>query len=341
MVRGMRGIRLRAAGLGLVLCSCAALRGPTEDPAPRVRGPLPLRTTGPLVLNFMALPPRAARTLAAGHTEVSLRSAYASIFENGTGPGEEVVFDGELWRNEVSLRYGLDDSSDVEVQLGFLYATSGFLDVFVLNWHEVFGLPNGGREERDEFDYDMFATLDGTEVFRLESDELGLQDIPVIFTQQLLQASWLPELSLRLGLELPVGSESRGFGNGALDFGGGLLLDQTVGRWTLGCGVGWVKTEESDAFDAAGIEGGGMLHAHGTGELRWNDTTSWLFQLRYASSATDEFTIEEIGGDTLELDIGLAHDLGPQMYWWTGLSEDLISESGPDFAMFAGLVYRF
>jgi len=327
-----------ALGCALLLiagCHTAGHTGPA-------RGPLPLRTNGPFVQSFLTLRPRSAETVAPGAAELRVVSAYSSIFEVGDGNSGAVSFDGELWRTSALFRTGLGASTDLEVEVPFVYASSGFLDVFIETWHGLLGLPDGGRETRPHFDYDMDIRALGQEAWQMTGDRLGLGDVPVIVTHRFVDARGSsPAVFVRGAVELPVGSEEDGFGNGAIDWGLGLGLESSFADWTFGAGAGWTDRARPESFAHVGLEVEDGLAASLSGEWRWSATSSLLLNLRYENAVSDDLGIEELGGDVVELDLGVTFDAGASSRWTLAFSEDLISESGPDFTAVLGFETRW
>src|SRR5690606_920635 len=121
-----------------------------------------------------------------GELRLDARFVYASIEEIGVDPGKTLVaFDGEVARGSLGVRYGVGESSDLEVELGLLYSDSGFLDDFVESWHELFRLPGGGRARRENDLHDMRIVEDGETIYELDRGRLGLVDVPIVLTRQL------------------------------------------------------------------------------------------------------------------------------------------------------------
>src|SRR5690606_16287416 len=130
------------------------------------RGPLAARAHQPVALTILALRPRRAKVLDKGELRLDARFVYASIEEIGVDPGKTLVaFDGEVARGSLGVRYGVGESSDLEVELGLLYSDSGFLDDFVESWHELFRLPGGGRARRENDLHDMRIVEDGETIY--------------------------------------------------------------------------------------------------------------------------------------------------------------------------------
>lgn len=322
----------------LVLCvsGCSAL-APTKHPARVVRGPIAVKTNGPIVANFLQFRPRSIATTAVGRSRLDVRAEYASMFENGTDGTSEVVLDCETLRTGLAFETGISSSADIDIEIPLVYASQGFLDDVITRWHDLFGFPNGGREERPTNDYEVHVDQNGQRAFSLEKDTLALGDIPVVFTQRILDEEQSGiGVAVRGGLEFPTGSQSKGFGNGGFDWGGGLLAEKSIDRFTLTGGAYYVLTSTPDSFHDAGIESIDQVYVQGGLECRWNDHLSWLTGLRSSTPATRDVEIPEVNGNVLDLDLGVAIDDDAGAWRLTlGFTEDLIAESGPDLTLFA------
>jgi hypothetical protein len=325
-------VRAGCAALLTFFCAgCTSFLGWQAEPAMAQRGPIPTRTQEPIKLTYLAFRPRAAQTQAQGKLALSVISQYSNSFENGFSDTQSVVIDAELWRNSVVTRYGLTPRSDIEMEIPVMYATSGFLDAIIEGYHEFFGFPDGGREKRERYDYEVEVFSDGHEAYTLEGNHLGLGDIPIIYTHQFLdeQDAWA-SLAVRLGIELPTGSESKGFGNGKVDVGGGVLAQHTGGRWTTTGAVDYVYAGNASAFAAADVNPAPQFDGQLGLEYRWNDVSSLLGGLVLDLPVTHDIDLKEIDKPILSLDLGVAWDVAERSQLFLGLTEDVIAESGPD-----------
>jgi len=243
-----------------------------------------------------------------------------------------------LWRTGVFLRYGIDKRSEVEVELPFLWTSSGFLDGPIEVWHALFGFTNGGREDRPSNDWDMRLESNGVVAFEMDPDEFGVCDIPVLWTYRLYDETYeLPALALRAGLELPVGSVNRGFGNGGLDASIGIVGQKSRGDWTFLGGVDYVAVSTPSGFEDAGLESPDRIQAWLSCELRHDERTSWLVALRHAPPATRDIELDEVERFNLDLDLGVAFDLTSDVRLMAGFSEDIWTGSGVDLTGWIGV----
>ncbi|TDJ73146.1 MAG: DUF3187 family protein [Planctomycetota bacterium] len=329
-------------GVLLSLAGCSLLPRPAEDVQPIVRGPLPSRTQHPLALTYLALRPRRAETQPVDRLGVAFQSVYTSIFERSSKAGEQIRFDGELWRNTLRVRKGITSEMDIEVELAALYTTSGFLDDFIEGYHDLFFLPQGGRDKVQDDQFTMRLRKDGETIYDLDEDRVGFGDIPIVVTRRLrAEDEDGPAVAVRLGVELPTGSADRGFGNGKLDWGGGFLTERSFGRWTLTGALDYVVTGQPDDFDDAGVDAENILQVQSGLEYRWSNVTSCLLQLFWTTPMIDDFDDEEITSDIVDVGLGVVRDLAGGGRFTFSFHEDLVAATGPDFSVLVGIAWGF
>jgi hypothetical protein len=326
-----------AAAVALASTSgCELVSSWSDAPAPIVRGPIPARTQEPVKLTFLAFRPRRAAIQPEGSTLLSVQSAYSSIYQNGHTGNEDVVFDAEIWHTSLALRRAVAPSTDLEVELAVTYATSGFLDLIVEEYHHILGFPSEGRTDRPRFAYEMDAFHNGNLAYRLDGNEVGFGDLPIVLTHSLVDESAShPGVSIRAGVELPTGSEEKGFGNGQLDYGGGLLAEKAFGRWNATAAVDYVVAGTSRTFERADVSSHDNLDLQAGIEYRWNDRLSFLLGSVLESPVTRDIGLKEIDGNILSIDVGAAWDLGNRSRLLLDFGEDAISRAGPDFTLMA------
>ncbi|MBK7643031.1 MAG: DUF3187 family protein [Planctomycetes bacterium] len=324
--------------LSLLAGGCALIPEHTDDPRPRIRGPIPSRVQEPIKLGTLGFRPRRAATQRPGHVSLGIESAYSNMFQNGTGDGlQEVILDGEIWTNTLVTTVGISERADVELDLGLLYASNGFLDGLIEDYHHWFGFPGGGRDERPRDNYEMHADIGGRRVYQLTPYEFELLDTPLVFTERVVdEDERTPAIALRVGVDLPTGSQARGTGNGGWDWGAGLLAEKTLGRWSFTGALDWVDAKRPSSFVGSGVDVYDGFDVQLGVEYRWNDELSLLTGLVLTPPATRQFTIKELDREVLGLDVGAAWDTGENSVLHAGFEEDLLSASGPDIVFFVG-----
>lgn len=298
-------------------------------------------------LTIMAFRPRRPVTQPAGEFAAGVQVAWSSIEEVQSfppnSPGNSVVMDAETVRTTFRGRRGVSESVDVEIEVPFLYASGGVLDKFIEEFHQLFNLPDGGRDEvpDDQFRVDVISGSD--ELYALEGNQLGVQDIPIFLTWQLQEESdGAPAIAVRGGLELPTGSQSRGFGNGALDVGAGVLGEKSFGRWTVLGGFDVVVPGVSDRMEAS--PGNSLETMYGvelTGEYRWNDRLSVVAGTKWTSPMMSSVELEEIDREIFDLGVGGLWDVGEASRFSVSVHEDLVAATGADFTLQVGYTWNY
>lgn len=327
------GLQATAALLVCVLVSCAHLPRPAASARLRVRGPLDTRSLHPIDLTQLTLRPRRATVTEGGAWDVRAELAYAS-FEEVSGDDRSLVdLDGEVAHGALRLRRGVGKEMDVEVELGLTFATQGFLDKLIESWHRLLGLPNGGRGFVEDGRYSMRANQIGIDAYELEGNRLALSDVALVVTRELAREDEHPfALAWRAGVELPLGDDEAGFGNGGIDWGTGLVAERTRGRWSVFFGTGLVDPAQPDRFERAGLFALRRVDVQLGGEYRWSDRTSLLAEAVWTSPFQREIELDEFDNPILDLGVGIARDAAGGM-WTLSFHDDVVAQTGADFVV--------
>ena len=281
-------------------------------------------------------------TQAPGTTGVGLELAYSSIHEIEAGPGQLVYMDGETARASARIRHGVGARTDVELEVAATFASSGFLDGLIEDFHDLTGLPNQGREDFESDQFGMRLRRNGYQLFEVEEDRLQLADLALTVTHAVrLEDAVGPAVAMRGAVELPTGSEGRGSSNGEVDLAFGALLERSRGRWTLFGGLDLLLPRESEAFDVAGVTLSEVVAAQLGTEYRWSDHVSLLVQLVWSSRMSDDFTFEEFDREILDVAMGVIWDGPLGGRYCVALEEDAVAATGPDFGVLFGVSWGF
>lgn len=309
----------------------------------RPLGPLRYRTQHPLTMTFLDFESRSANTVGAGRVEVDSQLSYTSMFQTNVAPGASANFDGEWAEFSVHLRVGLTDRIELFATVPVRYTSSGFLDDFVEGYHDTFGLLQDGR---DRFPSDQYAAqydYDGRTIYRLREDTLGLGDVPIGIACRLVdEGDVVPAILGRVAIELPTGNEDDGFGNGQIDAGAGVVLEKSIGRFTIAAGADYTIIREASRMRGSGVDLDPLLGAFLSTELRLTTGFSAIVGLDYLSQPLSGFgRIKEARRDQLSLLIGGAFDLGGGAALGIDFVEDIVGDVGPDFTARVGLRFSF
>jgi hypothetical protein len=302
------------------------------------QGPLPTRNQHPAQLTVLHLDPARAATLAPGDVGARAGFAYTNMFLSGNGSGNAFTMDGELLRAGFGLRAGVADGLEAGCELPVYYTTGGFLDSFLIEYHDWLGLPDQNRDLVPKNQFQVAATYQGQQVFGMQEDELGLGDVPVSLTWSIQPpAHEQLGIALRAGIELPTGDLALGFGNGELDYAGGLLLELPL---TIGSFYGHAQhtfAGSPDAARAAGFEFDDVT-SFGLGfEGPLSAAVNALVQVEFETSTLRGLDFDRVSREQILLWIGARWHLGEGSYFEAALGEDLRSFVSPDVTFWLGV----
>lgn len=330
---------MRSAGAPGLLAGCLLFTGCVA--APELLGPMPVRNQHPAQLTVLHLPPASAAVLPAGATAARLDSAYSSLFLNGQGTGgRSWSMDGEYLRTALAAQVGLGAELELRFELPFAHASGGFLDRFLIGYHETFGFPDQNRSPSPRDAFGIEAQRNGSTIWRVEPNGLEWLDVPIWLTWQLRDPARGLGVALRGGVELPTGSERRGYGNGQVDAALGVLLEQHA----LGCGfyghlqhtfAGTPAPARSADFHFADVTSAGL-----SAELPLDAGVAALLQIEWETSTLRRLDLPVTARDQLLLWAGLRADAGRGWNVEIGFGEDLRGLVSPDFSAWLGMAWN-
>ena len=269
-----------------------------------------------------------------GDTGGSIRYDLTTEYHASGSGSETVILDGESNLLTFAFRKGMGLGLELTLEVPVLYQSGGFMDDPIENWHDFFGLPNGGRELAPQDRYLYQYTRDGQTVFRNTRSGTDIGDVRIGFGWQALES-----LALRTELKLPSGDDTHLAGGNT---GGALWAD-----WALPFDPGfflsgWVSGGVSfnDKSDVIPDQQNSVVPFGGAGlAARFAERWSLLGQLYahgklYDGSALDPFR------EALQLTLGLRYDVARDFSIDTGFQEDLIVSSSPDFSFHLALNWR-
>ncbi|HEX5050942.1 MAG TPA: DUF3187 family protein [Planctomycetota bacterium] len=330
---------MRRMHVGGWLGGAVALAGCVAQP--HLDGPLPVRNQHPAQLTVLHLPPASTTPLGAGALTTRVDAAYSNMYLFGSGPtGSGYRMDGEYLRVGPHLAVGLGSGFQADVELPFAHTSGGFLDDFVIGYHNAFGLPDQGRNTNPRDDFDVAATKNGIPAWHVDSAALELLDVPIGLTWQCCTVEpGRLGVALRAGIEFPTGNEHRGYGNGEIDTSLGLLLEYHV--WD----VGWYGHVQHtfagtpESARVAGLHFADVTSAGLAAELPLGDTLNGFVQVEWETSTLRELAIPVAERDQLLLWLGGRLRVDEQWGVELGFGEDLIGNVSPDFTAWLGIAW--
>ncbi len=223
---------------------------------------------------------------------------------------------------------------DLGVELPVLHATSGFLDRFVIGWHETFGFAEQGRSSAPKDAFDVSIAHDGVEVWAMEPYGVHLGDVPI-------ELCWSPVvpgrdgpfgLALRGGIEVPTGAASRGYGSGGVDVALGVVGEIRLPTVAFTGQLAMTEPSTPDALQRAGIDLREVWSFDLGAEIAVSDDFALLVGSGYESAALRTLGFSRAADDQWLLWIGMRQRTGPTSHVEIGFGEDLSRYVAPDFS---------
>ena len=190
-----------------------------QNPAPFLT-----RDMNPLVLPYGLPLPSPARVIS-NHEQSFITSLNVSNTINVEQPANEDLFvDVETYQLNLLQAWGFDQWM-LRLQLPITAHSSGFLDDWIENYHELMHLPEDIRPQYPQDDIDINYSVAGNQLLSLDQRATELGDIAL---QAAYQAIRSPDFALSLwaGLELPTGNSDSLTGSGSVDFSFWLAMDK-------------------------------------------------------------------------------------------------------------------
>ena len=303
------GARLKAA---LLLATLVSL--PMATTANTIGDPLYVKNLSP-VAGLLGLPSqRSADTLDGGVVAGAIHSSIANHYVNDSNKNEFLNLDGETVRVALDLRYGIAADWELQLEVPWLDHSGGELDNFIDDWHDFWGMSDGGRSNvpRDLLDY-RYATRDG-DFFGLLEDSSGLGDVSLSLAHVFYRDD-KAVASLVLGYKFGTGDEDDFLGSGADD---GYIALRFSGRDLSGLPLSWhgqagyLRAGDSDLLEDAQDQN---LWFAGLA-LDWQLAANWSLIAQLDSHAAPmDSDLKGVGGEAFMLTGGCAGALPSDGRW--------------------------
>ncbi len=257
------GPRRRGGGPLLLLLVIAGVLGVDARPVEAqllasgvARGPFQSMERSPVYRASHTPSAQPGEVTSAGRVEVGFATTYSNIFEWVDRPGLQHWLDTERWINQVDLRWGVAEGWEAGARLSTRTDWGGFLDGLIQWWHHRLGLPNGDREQVDDYLFNASIEREGEAIFE-QTSGTRLED-PVVFVGRQLFASPERSLALRASAKLPVGSSGTHSGNADVS----VQLDgrRSWTRWHAYAGLGWTTVRLQPSLEPFSTGGAWVGH---------------------------------------------------------------------------------
>ena len=247
---------------------------------------------------------------------------------------ESILEDGETQRYSLGWRRGFGSGLELNAELPLLITGGGILDGVIQNWHNLFNLPDGGRDTVPNDQYHYQYIRNGNTLLDVDTATVGLGDIT-------LGGGWqaLSGLAVRAMIKLPTGDAGRLLGGNP---GGALWADYNLfpqsPRWSGFLSAGASMNGSSDTL---GAEQHPVVAFGGTG-VGYRLTSRWLalVQLYGHSKLYRDSDVDPFRKEGLQLTFGGRYELSNSNSITFGVQEDLVTDSSPDVSFHLGWSWR-
>ena len=314
-----------------------ALMTPVSVVAGTLADPLYVKNLSP-VTGLLGLPSqRTADTLEGGKLSGALHFSIANHYVTDADADEFLNLDGETVRVALELRYGLAQDWELQLEVPWLDHSGGELDSVIDDWHDLWGMSDGGRSnvDNDLLDYQYATPGSG---FRLQDDSSGLGDISLSITRPFYRRDDAVA-SLVLGYKFGTGDEDDFLGSGADD---GFIALRFSGHHLSGLPLSWhgqagyLRAGDSDLLDDTqdqNIWFAGLA-------LDWQLAANWSLIAQFDSNAAPmDSDLKGVGGDAFLITGGARWRFARHWALDVSVIEDIRVATGPDVTFQASLRY--
>ena len=300
--------------------------------------PFLTRNQHPLAALYGLPAPLAARLPTAGAGYASLGLQWANFALDDARGEQAYTLDGEVFETRLRAGRAVGDRFSVHAELAYRSLSGGTLDSAIESFHDMFGLPNGPRNDMPEDRLLIDYRTGDTAALSIDRDASGIADVPIALGYQ-LHTSDTSAVATWLSVKLPTGSSEDLNGSGALDVALSLsgemrpsarweLFGQVNAAW-LGDGEVLPDAQESFAYSAmAGVT--------------WNPwrTLDLTVQIE-ANSAIFDTGFTGLDSDAVVVTFGGSYVTSGGWRFDAGLTEDIEVDESPDVVLHMAVRHGF
>jgi hypothetical protein len=261
-----------------------------------------------------------------------------NAIEEGDAAAERIVLDGETYRTALTLSRGLRPGVAVTATVPLVAHSSGFMDGFIIDWHDFWGLSNERRNGFENNQLEFSYMRQGDEQVALRESTRGLGDVRLDVDWHLRTAGTdQRSLVLRSGVKLPTGSSGRLLGSGGTDFSLQLLSSdhRSLRAWnvSLAWSLGALWLGESDVLDSMREDLVGIASAG----LRWRMTPRFEAGMQVdMHTAMYDSDLRALGRGGVQLTTGFGVRLSGGSLVELAMIQNLRTDTTPDFGLYLG-----
>jgi len=300
----------------------------------------------PLVQIYGLPRDKGADITAPGKLHIALNQDLTSNYTVNSNNNELITLDGETYRLAFAARYGFASGWEAGVEIPYIIQGGGFLDSFIIDWHNFFGLPQGGRDSASKNRMNYSYRKDMVQKLLVDRSSSGVGDISLtggVSLYDVRHDAGHDRLALKGAIKLPTGDSASLAGSGGADAMLQLCGSSTSygehGSLGVFASVGALAMSKGDVLrdQHKGLAGVGTVGL-GWGPASW---ISFKTQLDGHTPMYHGSSLNELGASTLVLVFGGALRLPGKYLLDMAVAEDLFVSSAPDVSFHLGLSKQF
>ena len=269
----------------------------------------------------------------------SLTSELANHYRLSARGGDSLILDGETWRTNLAFTRALDEDWFVSAELPYYRQSGGVLDDVVDAWHSIFGLPDGGRNNRGE-DELLYQMADAAGVFfNFDEEQSAWGDLQLSAGYRLGPArGFIVEATVKLD----TGDEAVLAGSGSTDWAVSLFrpVERQFKNRPAGYfwGLGVLRLGEPDLirFTAEETAYFGVLGGSLKVLPRWGVKAQLDMHTPFYDTP-----LEELGQTSVQLALGGWWDMSRRGVLEFAINEDVHVSTAPDVVLHVGLNWQW
>lgn len=219
-------------------------------------GPVTFRNAYPLAVSQLSVEPHSPSVLGESG-QISSRSSFS--WSNTYNDDSKLTVDGESRLALQSLTFAASNKTDFSLALPLHWRGGGVLDSPIENWHDTFGMPQGGRDKVPANRFSLNGQNEDDSTFAINQSGLGLGDIAISGKTLLLENPQDSQLSASFTAQLPTGTTR--YSNNAVELMLETALAKRYSRLVVytGAGFAWSSKDNYQGAKLRRNRPGGFL----------------------------------------------------------------------------------
>ena len=281
-----------------------------------------------------------------GTFRTTLNQDLSSNYTDSSTAREQITLDGEAYRVALAARYGIAPRCEVGIEIPYIFQGGGFLDSFIIDWHNTFGLSQGGRENAPKNRILYSYRKDGVQKLLVDRFGSGVGDISLtggVGLYDTRSGGRHDRVSLKGAVKLPTGDSTFLLGSGGTDVMLQLCGSSSGnGEWgTLGmyASAGALVMSKGEVLrDQHNQVAGVGTFGFGWGPVSW---ISFKAQLNGTTPLYRGSSLHELSKIPFLLIFGGTITFPGEYLLDIGVAEDVAVAASPDVSFHLGLSKRF